>query len=129
MMENSEKALAQTLAHLLASARYMAAGNALLFLAAVYLNGVLTAIQVLLIVALICFHFRMDFDGRLFADFASGRLMPEDFDEYRWMLGLGRSKGAAEMQQRCSGALSLLKKAAFLTILQCVVLLLKICFR
>ena len=60
-MENSEKALAQTLAHLLASARYMAAGNALLFLAAVYLNGVLTAIQVLLIVALIYFHFRMDF--------------------------------------------------------------------
>ena len=129
MMENSEKALAQTLAHLLASARYMAAGNALLFLAAVYLNGVLTAIQVLLIVALIYFHFRMDFDGRLFADFSSDRLMPEDFDEYRWMLGLGRSKGAAEMQQRCSGALILLKKAAFLTILQCVVLLLKICFR
>lgn len=92
MMENSEKALAQTLAHLLASARYMAAGNALLFLAAVYLNGVLTAIQVLLIVALIYFHFRMDFDGRLFADFSSDRLMPEDFDEYRWMLGLGRSK-------------------------------------
>ena len=129
MMENSEKALAQTLAHLLASARYMAAGNALLFLAAVYLNGVLTAIQVLLIVALIYFHFRMEFDGRLFADFSSDRLMPEDFDEYRWMLGLGRSKGAAEMQQRCSGALSLLKKAAFLTILQCVVLLLQICFR
>lgn len=63
MMENSGKALAQTLAHLLASARYMAAGNALLFFGAIYLNGVLMAMQVLLIVALSYFHFRMDFDG------------------------------------------------------------------
>lgn len=132
-MEESEKKLARTMEHLLASARCIGGGNALLFVVAVCLNnhsnGIFVAMQVLLVVVVSYFHFRMDFDRRLFADFASARLMAEEFDKYRCILGLGRSKQAATMVQRCLGALKLLKKAVFLTILQCVVLLLQICIR
>ena len=122
-------ALAQTTAHLLASARHMAAGNALLFVSAICLGGHWAAVQVLLFVVLLYLHIRMDFDRRLFLEFAilaSCHLRPEDFDACRVALGLGQPANGAEMQQRCAGAVKLLKRAAFCTALQCLLLLVQI---
>ncbi|MDO1509461.1 MULTISPECIES: hypothetical protein [unclassified Neisseria] len=129
MAENTRYALAQTTAHLLASTRYAAVGNVLLFASAIWNGGYLSAVQVLLFAVLVYLHLRMDFDRRLFADFASGRLKPENFDECRAVLGLGRAANAAEMPQRCLGALKLLKKSICLTAVQCGILAVQIIYR
>lgn len=129
MAENTQYALAQTTAHLLASACYAAIGNVVLFASAVWLGGYLSAVQVLLFAELVYLHLRMDFDRRLFADFASGRLKPEDFDECRTVLGFGRTADMAEMSQRCTGAVKLLKKTAFSTGMQCLILIMQMISR
>lgn len=114
-------ALPQTTAHLLATARYPAVFNTVLFAAALWQGGWLFILHGILSAILLYLHIRIDFDRRLFTDFAGDRLRPSDFDRCRAELGLGHANSERSLQQRCTGALKLWRTLIYLSGIQLAV--------
>ena len=105
-------------ARLLATARYTAAFNALLLALSAQQGGAWAAVQLILAAALLYCHIRIEFDRRVFQDFADGRYTPEAFDQTLRQTGLRRIADSRDMPQRVSGALALWRKSLYLTAAQ-----------
>ena len=112
-------------ARLLATARYTAVLNALLFVLSAQRGGVWSAVQLVLAAALLYYHIRIEFDRRVFQDFADGRYTPEAFDQTLWQTGLRRVSDGLSMPQRVSGAIALWRKSLYLTAAQLLILLMQ----
>ena len=110
-------------ARLLATARYTAVLNALLFALSAQRGGVWSAVQLVLAAALLYYHIRIEFDRRVFQDFADSRYKPEAFDQALRQTGLRRVSDDPSMPQRVSGAIALWRKSLYLTAAQLLILL------
>ena len=119
-MDNSTDSLIT--ARLLATARYTAVFNALLFVLSAQRGGAWSAVQLVLAAALLYYHIRIEFDRRVFQDFADGSYTPEAFDQALRQTGLRRPS----MPQRVVGALALWRKSLYLTAAQSAVFLIQI---
>lgn len=113
-------------ARLLATARYIAVFNALLFVLSAQRGGVWSAVQLVLAAVLLYYHIRIEFDRRVFQDFADGRYTPETFDQTLRQTGLRRVSDDPSMPQRVAGALALWRKSLYLTAAQAAVSLIQI---
>ena len=110
-------------ARLLATARYTAVFNALLFVLSAQRGGAWAAVQLVLAAVLLYYHIRIEFDRRVFQDFADGRYTAEAFDQTLRQTGLRRVSGSLSMPQRVAGALALWRKSLYLTAAQLLILL------
>lgn len=113
-------------ARLLATARYTAVLNALLLALSAQQGGVWSAVQLILAAALLYCHIRIEFDRRVFQDFADGRYTPEAFDQTLRQIGLRRVTDSRDMPQRVSGALALWRKSLYLTAAQSAIFLIQL---
>ena len=123
-MDNSTDSLIT--ARLLATARYTAVFNALLFALSAQRGGAWSAVQLVLAAVLLYYHIRIEFDRRVFQDFADGRYTPEAFDQALRQTGLRRVSGSLSMPQRVAGAIALWRKSLYLTAAQSAVFLIQI---
>ena len=123
-MDNSTDSLIT--ARLLATARYTAVFNALLFVLSAQRGGVWSAVQLILAAVLLYYHIRIEFDRRVFQDFADGRYTPEAFDQTLRQTGLRRVSDDPSMPQRVAGAIALWRKSLYLTAAQSAVFLIQI---
>ena len=123
-MDNSTDSLIT--ARLLATARYTAVFNALLFALSAQHGGAWSAVQLVLAAALLYYHIRIEFDRRVFQDFTDGRYMPEAFDQTLRQTGLRRVSDDPSMPQRVAGAIALWRKSLYLTAAQSAVFLIQI---
>ena len=123
-MDNSTDSLIT--ARLLATARYTAVLNVLLFALSAQRGGTWSAVQLILAAALLYYHIRIEFDRRVFQDFADGRYTPEAFDQTLRQTGLRRVSDDPSMPQRVAGALALWRKSLYLTAAQAAVFLIQI---
>ena len=123
-MDNSTDSLIT--ARLLATARYTAVLNVLLFALSAQRGGTWSAVQLVLAAALLYYHIRIEFDRRVFQDFADGRYTPEAFDQVLRQTGLRRVSDDPSMPQRVAGALALWRKSLYLTAAQSAVFLIQI---
>ena len=112
-------------ARLLATARYTAVLNVLLFVLSAQRGGAWSAVQLVLAAALLYYHIRIEFDRRVFQDFADGRYTPEAFDQTLRQTGLRRVSDGLSMPQRVSGAIALWRKSLYLTAVQLLILLMQ----
>ena len=110
-------------ARLLATARYTAVLNALLLVLSAQRGGAWAAVQLVLAAVLLYYHIRIEFDRRIFQDFADGRYTPEAFDQTLRQTGLRRVSDGLSMPQRVSGAIALWRKSLYLTAAQLLILL------
>ena len=110
-------------ARLLATARYTAVLNALLLVLSAQRGGAWAAVQLVLAAVLLYYHIRIEFDRRVFQDFADGRYTPEAFDQTLRQTGLRRVSDGLSMPQRVSGAIALWRKSLYLTAVQLLILL------
>ena len=110
-------------ARLLATARYTAVLNALLLVLSAQRGGAWAAVQLVLAAVLLYYHIRIEFDRRVFQDFADGRYTPEAFDQTLRQTGLRRVSDGLSMPQRVSGAIALWRKSLYLTAAQLIILL------
>ena len=110
-------------ARLLATARYTAVFNALLLALSAQQGGAWSAVQLILAAALLYCHICIEFDRRVFQDFADGRYTPEAFDQTLRQTGLRRVSDGLSMPQRVSGAIALWCKSLYLTAVQLLILL------
>ena len=113
-------------ARLLATARYTAVLNALLLVLSAQRGGAWAAVQLVLAAVLLYYHIRIEFDRRVFQDFADGRYTPEAFDQTLRQTGLRRVSDDPSMPQRVAGALALWRKSLYLTAAQSAVFLIQI---
>ena len=113
-------------ARLLATARYTAVFNALLFALSAQCGGAWSAVQLVLAAALLYYHVRIEFDRRVFQDFADDRYTPEAFDQALRQTGLCRVSDDPSMPQRVAGAIALWRKSLYLTAAQSAVFLIQI---
>ena len=111
---------------LLATARYTAVFNVLLFALSAQRGGAWSAVQLVLAAVLLYYHIRIEFDRRVFQDFADGRYTPEAFDQTLRQTGLRRVSDDPSMPQRVAGALALWRKSLYLTAAQAAVFLIQI---
>ena len=123
-MDNSTDSLIT--ARLLATARYTAVFNALLFVLSAQRGGVWSAVQLILAAVLLYYHIRIEFDRRVFQDFADGRYMPEAFDQTLRQTGLRRVSDDPSLPERVAGAIALWRKSLYLTAAQSAVFLIQI---
>ena len=123
-MDNSTDSLIT--ARLLATARYTAVLNVLLFALSAQRGGTWSAVQLILAAALLYYHIRIEFDRRVFQDFADGRYTPEAFDQTLRQTGLRRVSDDPSMPQRVAGALALWRKSLYLTAAQSAVFFIQI---
>ena len=123
-MDNSTDSLIT--ARLLATARYTAVLNVLLFALSAQRGGTWSAVQLVLAAALLYYHIRIEFDRRVFQDFADGRYMPEAFDQTLRQTGLRRVSDDPSLLQRVAGAIALWRKSLYLTAAQSAVFLIQI---
>ena len=123
-MDNSTDSLIT--ARLLATARYTAVFNALLFALSAQRGGAWSAVQLILAAVLLYYHIRIEFDRRVFQDFADGRYTPKAFDQTLRQTGLRRVSDDPSMPQRVAGALALWRKSLYLTAAQAAVSLIQI---
>ena len=112
-------------ARLLATARYTAVLNALLLVLSAQRGGVWSAVQLVLAAVLLYYHIRIEFDRRVFQDFADGRYTPEAFDQTLRQTGLRCVSDGLSMPQRVSGAIVLWRKSLYLTAAQLLILLMQ----
>ena len=122
-MDNSTDSLIT--ARLLATARYTAVLNALLLVLSAQRGGVWSAVQLVLAAVLLYYHIRIEFDRRVFQDFADGRYTPEAFDQVLRQTGLRRVSDGPSMPQRVSGAIALWRKSLYLTAAQLLILMIQ----
>ena len=115
-MDNSTDSLIT--ARLLATARYTAVFNALLFALSAQRGGAWSAVQLVLAAVLLYYHIRIEFDRRVFQDFADGRYTPKAFDQALRQTGLRRVSGSLSMPQHVAGAIALWRKSLYLTAAQ-----------
>ena len=113
-------------ARLLATARYTAVLNALLLALSAQQGGAWAAVQLILAAALLYCHIRIEFDRRVFQDFAEGRYTPEAFDQTLRQTSLRRVADSRDMPQRVSGALALWRKSLYLTAAQSTIFLIQL---
>ncbi|WP_415770303.1 hypothetical protein ACMYUL_10005 [Neisseria sp. CP9] len=123
-MDNSTDSLIT--ARLLATARYTAVLNVLLFALSAQRGGTWSAVQLVLAAALLYYHIRIEFDRRVFQDFADGRYTPEAFDQTLRQTGLRRVSDDPSLPQRVTGAIALWRKSLYLTAAQSAVFLIQI---
>ncbi|WP_107970830.1 hypothetical protein [Neisseria elongata] len=112
-------------ARLLATARYTAVLNALLLVLSAQRGDAWAAVQLVLAAVLLYYHIRIEFDRRVFQDFADGRYTPEAFDQTLRQTGLRRVSDGLSMPQRVSGAIALWRKSLYLTVVQLLILLMQ----
>ena len=112
-------------ARLLATARYTAVLNALLLVLSAQRGGAWAAVQLVLAAVLLYYHIRIEFDRRVFQDFADGRYTPEAFDQTLRQTGLRRVSDGLSMPQRVSGAIALWRKSLYLTAAQLLILMIQ----
>ena len=113
-------------ARLLATARHTAAFNALLLALSAQQGGAWAAVQLILAAALLYCYIRIEFDRRVFQDFADGRYTPEAFDQTLRQTGLRRIADSHNMPQRVSGAIALWRKSLYLTAAQSTIFLIQL---
>ena len=113
-------------ARLLATARYTAVLNALLLVLSAQRGGAWAAMQLVLAAVLLYYHIRIEFDRRVFQDFADGRYTPEAFDQTLRQTGLRRVSDDPSMPQRVAGAIALWRKSLYLNAAQAAVFLIQI---
>lgn len=123
-MDNSTDSLIT--ARLLATARYTAVLNVLLFALSAQRGGTWSAVQLVLAAVLLYYHIRIEFDRRVFQDFADGRYTPEAFDQTLRQTGLRRVSDDPSLPQRVTGAIALWRKSLYLTAAQSAVFLIQI---
>ena len=123
-MDNSTDSLIT--ARLLATARYTAVFNALLFALSAQRGGAWSAVQLVLAAVLLYYHIRIEFDRRVFQDFADGRYTPKAFDQTLRQTGLRLVSDNSSMPQRVAGAIALWRKSLYLTAAQSAVFLIQI---
>lgn len=123
-MDNSTDSLIT--ARLLATARYTAVLNVLLFVLSAQRGGAWSAVQLVLAAVLLYYHIRIEFDRRVFQDFADGRYTPEAFDQTLRQTGLRRVSDDPSLPQRVTGAIALWRKSLYLTAAQSAVFLIQI---
>jgi len=123
-MDNSTDSLIT--ARLLATARYTAVLNVLLFVLSAQRGGAWSAVQLVLAAALLYYHIRIEFDRRVFQDFADGRYTPEAFDQTLRQTGLRRVSDDLSMPERVAGAIALWRKSLYLTAAQSAVFFIQI---
>ena len=123
-MDNSTDSLIT--ARLLATARYTAVFNALLFVLSAQRGGVWSAVQLVLAAILLYYHIRIEFDCRVFQDFADSRYSPEAFDQVLRQTGLRRVSDDPSLPERVAGAIALWRKSLYLTAAQAAVFLIQI---
>ena len=123
-MDNSTDSLIT--ARLLATARYTAVLNALLLVLSTQRGGAWAAVQLVLAAVLLYYHIRIEFDRRVFQDFADGRYTPEAFDQALRQTGLRRVSDDPSLLQRVTGAIALWRKSLYLTAAQSAVFLIQI---
>lgn len=123
-MDNSTDSLIT--ARLLATARYTAVLNVLLFALSAQRGGTWSAVQLVLAAALLYYHIRIEFYRRVFQDFADGRYTPEAFDQTLRQTGLRRVSDDPSLPQRVTGAIALWRKSLYLTAAQSAVFLIQI---
>ena len=113
-------------ARLLATARYTAVFNALLFVLSAQRGDAWSAVQLVLAAVLLYYHIRIEFDRLVFQDFADSRYKPEAFDQALRQTGFRRVSDDPSMPQRVAGALALWRKSLYLTAAQSAVSLIQI---
>ena len=113
-------------AHLLSTAHYVAACNALLLALSSKYGGAWFAVQLVLAAVLLYCHIRVHFDRRVFQDFADGRYTPAAFDQALRQTGLRRVSDDPSMPQRVAGTTALWRKSLHLTAAQAAVFLIQI---
>lgn len=109
----TDKMLAQTAAHFLATARYLAVLNVALLTVSLVCTHYI-GLNLLLACALLYLHIRLDFDQRIFAS-------TENFAEFdRTLLALGFAKQTRErsVAERAKGAIRLWYRTLFATVAQ-----------
>ena len=122
-MDNSTDSLIT--ARLLATARYTAVLNALLLVLSAQRGDAWAAVQLVLAAVLLYYHIRIEFDRRVFQDFADGRYTPEAFDQTLRQTGLRRVSDGLSMPQRVAGAIALWRKSLYLTAAQLLILMIQ----
>ena len=123
-MDNSTDSLIT--ARLLATARYTAVFNVLLFALSAQRGGAWSAVQLVLAAVLLYYHIRIEFDRRVFQDFADGRYTPEAFDQTLRQTGLRRVSDDPSLPERVAGAIVLWRKSLYLTAAQSAVFFIQI---
>ncbi|OAM35810.1 hypothetical protein A7P98_06300 [Eikenella sp. NML080894] len=112
--------------HLLATARYTAVFNALLLALSAQQDSAWSAVQLVLAAALLYYHTRIEFDRRVFQDFANGCYTPEALDQALRQTSLRRISDDPSMSQRAAGALALWRKSLYLTAAQSAIFLIQL---
>ena len=113
-------------ARLLATARHTAVFNVLLFALSAQRGGAWSAVQLVLAAVLLYYHIRIEFDRRVFQDFADGRYTPEAFDQALRQTGLRRVSDDPSLPERVAGVIVLWRKSLYLTAAQSAVFLIQI---
>lgn len=98
---------AQITAHLLASSRYIAIANLVVFCLSARMGGGLFSLQVLLFALLCYWHVRVYFDQKLLGDLAAERLSGEDIDETLSLLNLQKNRRNRPLVERLQGSVKL----------------------
>ncbi len=108
-----EQTTIKTTAHFLATARYMAVLNLVLLIASL-IKEHCVVFNLLLAVALLYLHLRLDFDQRIFANSQNFN----EFDRTLVILGLLKQTKERSVIERAKGAIRLWYRALFATLAQ-----------
>ncbi|WP_109078085.1 hypothetical protein [Aggregatibacter kilianii] len=115
-------AQARLTAHLLATARYVAVLNLVIFALSSRFGLGFFCLQILLCVALLYLHIRLYFDQMLFQDLAQQHITTEELDNALEALKLKMSQGDRHIGERIQGTLTLWKYVLYGTGMQFLLL-------
>lgn len=101
--------------HLLATSRYIAVANVVIFCLSAYLGGGLFSIQVMLFALLLYWHVRIYFDQKLFVGLARQQFSNEDLDSALSILDLQKNSGNRPLVLRVQGAAKLWRYLVYTT--------------
>lgn len=110
----------QITAHLLASSRYIAIANLVVFYLSAKIGGGLFSLQVILFALLCYWHVRVYFDQKLLSDLAAERLSGEDIDETLSLLNLQKNPRNRPLVARLQGSVKLWQYLVYTTFVQLV---------
>lgn len=118
-------ALARITANLLATARYIAIVNLVVFILSSQFSRAGFSLQILLSAWLFYLHIRIYFDQQLFVNLAYHHLTGEELDHSLNELNLKKISENRPLVERAKGTVSLWKQALYVTAAQFLVLFLQ----
>lgn len=106
------------ISELLATSRYIAIANIVIFCLSAQLGGALFSLQIILFALLLYWHIRLYFDQKIFVRLANQQISPQDLDQVLALLQLQKNPQNRPLEVRIKGAFKLWKYLIYTTQIQ-----------